>query len=175
MLSNPFSPPSPLIACFHASLLSNIISLPQTLLFTWINPPRLGGFKAQTEWGASRPKGKAPSWWIINHWEMKQIESSLWSWIIDSLSQRLLPAADPADQQRVVDGELDHRVQLLVSLVQQIVQLHDTNTEGVKHQTWLMTTVQCIKLPALQYDDISWMSKMLNDVKMYCCSDKCQF
>ena len=61
----------------------------------------------------------------MNRWEIKQIGSSLWSCIINFLSHRLSPATDPADQQRVVNSKLDHRVQLLLSLVQQAVQLEE--------------------------------------------------
>lgn len=48
---------------------------------------------------------------------------------------RLLPATDPPDQQRVVDHKLDHRIQLLLSLVQQTVQLLESNREGVRTET----------------------------------------
>lgn len=53
------------------------------------------------------------------------------------LADRLLPATDPADQQRVVDSELDHRVQILVSLVQQIVQLKGDKISMIKNISWM--------------------------------------
>lgn len=43
-----------------------------------------------------------------------------------------LPATDPPDQQRIVNYKLDHRVQLLLSLVHQTVQLLESNREGVR-------------------------------------------
>lgn len=46
-----------------------------------------------------------------------------------------LPAADPPDQQRIVNHKLDHRIQLLLSFVQQIVQLLESNREGVRSET----------------------------------------
>lgn len=83
-----------------------------------------GGFNTQTDWGAS-VKRKTPTWESVNRCYLpatclgiKQTESSLWSWIINSLSYQLLPATDPADQQRVINRKLNHWVQFLVSLVQ---------------------------------------------------------
>lgn len=42
----------------------------------------------------------------------------------------VLPAADPAHQQGVVHGKLNDGVQLLGPLVQQVIQLRDTQAGG---------------------------------------------
>lgn len=52
-------------------------------------------------------------------------------------SLRLLPATDPADQQRIINPELDDGVQLLTPLVQQVIQLEETNIEEVKYNNTL--------------------------------------
>ena len=45
-----------------------------------------------------------------------------------------LPPADPANQQGVVHSKLNNRVQLLVSLVQQVIQLWDQVQKTVRHK-----------------------------------------
>lgn len=66
------------------------------------------------------PVGKA-AWW----WKCKPAgDRNRWNFCVCSHQLlTVLPAADPAHQQRVVDGKLDDRVQLLGPLVQQVVQL----------------------------------------------------
>lgn len=74
----------------------------------------------------------------------------------------VLPAADPAHQQRVVHGKLNDRVQFLCPLVQQVVQLWDKQAGGGQtmvcavffHCSWVKTFVK-FNIKTWWYDENS--------------------